>query len=46
MAELLESYVFEVWHDAVDWPEDSIVLVAKLLKYLHGQGLCLLVSLW
>ena len=46
MAELLESYVFTVWHDAIDWPEDSIVLVAKLLKYLHKQGLCLLVSLW
>lgn len=44
MSDLLGDYVFDVWDEAIAWPEDSIILAARLFKFLHKQGLYLDVS--
>ncbi len=38
------QYVFHVWRKIIIWPDDSIVLVAKLLNYLREKDLYIEVS--
>jgi hypothetical protein len=39
MGDILNAYVFDVWKKSIIWPDESVVLVAKLLKFLEKQGL-------
>lgn len=41
MRDVLGVYVFDVWKVYLDWPDESVTLVSKLLKFLQDKGLCI-----